>query len=58
MSLEEVWERIEAFRNDLEDLDVQVDIDVTEAVFMIDPRVNLYLKVVVPEDLEAEEAEG
>lgn len=53
-SLEKVFERIEAFKEDLEQLGVRVHVGVKETMAGEGPEVAALLQLLVREDLEAE----
>ena len=57
MSLEEVWGRIEAFKKDLEELDVKVIVTGVDAGRKDPKELTLLQITFVLEDLEEEEAE-
>ncbi len=52
-SLEEVFEAIEAFKDDMEKLGVYVEASVTVAPVGVLHRVAIHMRILVREDLEA-----
>lgn len=57
-TLEEVFERIEAFEDDMEELGVHVQTSVEETPVGFTSEVEIILRTLVREDLEDLEAEG
>lgn len=53
-SLEKVFEAIEAFKNDMEKLGVYVEVSVEPTPVGVDHELEILLKTLVREDLEAE----